>query len=781
MTPREPAAEDRPDDGDDADRGPVDDDAAASRPAPKARPPQAPNLRREEVAEADPDEDAAEEDAAEGTPEEETTDDDQDHTEEDIEDRPRRTRGLLGALDARIGRLVGRKARSAPAAGPSEEKGTPVLDAARDRAVRAWARTKHAVIGEEGRTIPYDPHDPPRPPWLGGRHRILGVRFADLAKWTTVALVVLGLGAWLFGFVQKLSLDDRLFVDITTWDADITYAIGLLLLLFASTLRRYAPRKTTEERQAAGLERFILNRRVQSTASLALVGLISLAILVDALAFLNAVGVLPGTTVGTLRLALAITHHGAILTTLLLAAILLHALLIDFHDEETRGRLRLAWLLRGAVLVLVLVGAAVNRRALLGVADILHPINAVVLYATALTLLAVTLFVQGGIESPARPMRALLRRFEDVRHLTVDWTIITALVLGGASLVVVGVLVTQDTGPAQEPVPVLYSVVFLGAVLVALLFVFFRLIRLGEIQKEQIARRRYRREEVVRLTLIVVSATLSVLFVFLGVLDNAGIVGPLAIGGFTLGTADYMAFTAFAAIGPMSFYAYAQKRRIRAMEDRFPELLRDLAESRRAGLTLVSALRSASYGDYGPLTPEIHTMARQLSWGVPFERVLALFADRIHTPLVDRSVSLILEAGKAGGRVTDVLLAAARDAREIRLLGRDRRLQMSTYIMIVYVAALVFLAVVAIMANMFVPRIVEAGATIEEIGQSAGFSGSVLPLEEYIFFYFGAAIIQSLGSGLVAGTLEDGQVVSGFRHAFLLMLVSYVTFRIIVL
>ncbi|MBI2077000.1 MAG: type II secretion system F family protein, partial [Euryarchaeota archaeon] len=122
---------------------------------------------------------------------------------------------------------------------------------------------------------------------------------------------------------------------------------------------------------------------------------------------------------------------------------------------------------------------------------------------------------------------------------------------------------------------------------------------------------------------------------------------------------DVFALGLLLGLGPYGFYVHRRGQRIRNLEARFPEFLRDLAASHKSGLTLNASVAISARGEYGELTPEIRKMADQLSWNLSFEEALRLLAERVQTPLVQRTASLIIQAGKSGGNTTDVLLAAA--------------------------------------------------------------------------------------------------------------------------
>jgi hypothetical protein len=235
-------------------------------------------------------------------------------------------------------------------------------------------------------------------------------------------------------------------------------------------------------------------------------------------------------------------------------------------------------------------------------------------------------------------------------------------------------------------------------------------------------------------------------------------------------------------LGPYGFYATREHARVRRLEDRFPDFLRDIASSHKGGLTLHQAAAIAARGEYGDLTPEVRKMADQLSWNVSFSEALERFADRVQTPLVQRAVSLILQANKSGGSTTDVLLAAARDAREIKNLENERRVTMGLYTVVVYITFFVFLGVAAILYAQFAPQIVASQQSVSQLqaggasSTAAGFGGDSISLRQYQIFYFMAAVVQGVGDGIVAGLLGTGKAVLGLRHAFLMVLFAYITF-----
>ncbi len=249
---------------------------------------------------------------------------------------------------------------------------------------------------------------------------------------------------------------------------------------------------------------------------------------------------------------------------------------------------------------------------------------------------------------------------------------------------------------------------------------------------------------------------------------------------------NFLAIGLMAAIGPYGFYMAAEQKKIRAIEKRLPDFLRDVAEAGRFGMTLAEAVVVAAQGRYGVLTDEIKKMSAQIEWGVPATDALRLFAERVQTPLVQRVVAIIIKASDAGGEVADVLTMVSHDAKEVQLTEDERRITMSTYIAVIYISFAVFIVTIWILGVTFLPKMEEAAAELGE-GDSGSLLGGQSPLPqnipEIIFnvqvAFFIAVIVHAMGDGILAGILDTGKIVNGLRHSFVMLLIAVVGFQML--
>ena len=274
-----------------------------------------------------------------------------------------------------------------------------------------------------------------------------------------------------------------------------------------------------------------------------------------------------------------------------------------------------------------------------------------------------------------------------------------------------------------------------------------------------------------RLIVTIVSIVLVTVFVILGVLCLLGVLTGL--GGFI----DYFVFALLSGTGVYGMYESINVRRILKIDAIFPDFVRDLAESRRAGMTFTKAILFASKGEYGILTPEIQKISQQVSWGGSVTDALQSFAQRVNTKSIRRTITLIIEASNSGGNVADVLDVAAKDAREIKMLEAERRTNMASYVVVIYVGMFVFLAIVLILCTSFIPAMVGSEGSQGMQGVMGG--GSTVSQMEISNVFYLACIVQAFGSALVAGVFEDGRFTSSVKHIFIMVFTTWLMFKIL--
>jgi flagellar protein FlaJ len=238
---------------------------------------------------------------------------------------------------------------------------------------------------------------------------------------------------------------------------------------------------------------------------------------------------------------------------------------------------------------------------------------------------------------------------------------------------------------------------------------------------------------------------------------------------------DLAVFTVLICIVPLAILDFKEQSRIKNLENALPNFFRDLAGMNDSGMTLPNAVHIVSTAEYGTLTPHIRKLDNEMSWGVGFVEALYRFGKGLGTNLSDRSVDLIAKASRAGGDISEVLRAAAKDTFEVVNLKQERANNMIIYVVIVLVAFAVFCFVIAILVSSFLTTMAVAGAKATASG-ATGFGG-IIDLFLYKRLFAHAAMLQGFFSGMVAGQMGEGRFVAGLKYSAIMLIIAWATFR----
>jgi len=227
----------------------------------------------------------------------------------------------------------------------------------------------------------------------------------------------------------------------------------------------------------------------------------------------------------------------------------------------------------------------------------------------------------------------------------------------------------------------------------------------------------------------------------------------------------------------------ARKRRLTAA---VPVFLDRLAGVNEAGLSVVAGLDRVADSDLGALSTPLDRARRDVRWGADVTAALRRLSGRVRSPAVTGAVALVTNALRASNRIGPVAAIAAAELRAAQRLARRRRRAMATYLVVIYVAFLVFLGIIAALSVSFIPAIETADVATDGlsatgvpgpgVGSVGGTTGDVDPYETLLAQ---VTIVQAACSGLVAGCLGEGEIRAGFKHVAVLLGLAQFVFWLI--
>jgi len=255
------------------------------------------------------------------------------------------------------------------------------------------------------------------------------------------------------------------------------------------------------------------------------------------------------------------------------------------------------------------------------------------------------------------------------------------------------------------------------------------------------------------------------------------LVFPSILGGFVFLLPLFNIIGALVAILPPFLIFYGRYQEKKDIEEQFIIFVNDLTESIDSGMTLPIALRHTSKKDYRSLTPYVREIHSKVDWGIPFEKALQLFSEKIDSTPIKRSVGTIIETYKVGGKISDTLRAIGQSLVEISKIKQERSASVQSQIVTSYLIFFVFIFILVVLKTFLIPAI----QTMEtpEGAQIGGTTGVTVPVELYAQTFVNFIIVQGFFAGLATGKMAEGSAVAGLKHSIVLIVIGYTIFSLL--
>ncbi|MCK9293089.1 type II secretion system F family protein [archaeon] len=117
---------------------------------------------------------------------------------------------------------------------------------------------------------------------------------------------------------------------------------------------------------------------------------------------------------------------------------------------------------------------------------------------------------------------------------------------------------------------------------------------------------------------------------------------------------------------------YKYSNHIKNIERYWPDALKLIADTMKAGSSFDFALREVASSDYGELSEEINGVIRRLEMGDTLHVALTYLTIRVDSKIIKRTVTLIQESLRTGAQLADVLDEIANDTKYLFRVKKER-------------------------------------------------------------------------------------------------------------
>jgi len=257
---------------------------------------------------------------------------------------------------------------------------------------------------------------------------------------------------------------------------------------------------------------------------------------------------------------------------------------------------------------------------------------------------------------------------------------------------------------------------------------------------------------------------------------------------------------------PYCLIQFFEFRRIKSSEREFPKFLRDLAEAKRSGASMIQAINTCARRDYGALTKEVVKLKHQLSWNIPLKDALENFRKNFaKSSIINYATVVLKQVEESGGNTEDIMDSLANNIEHLKEVEEERKSLMSQHVTSMYAIFFIFVGIIIAVVKFLTPLIQsQQEAGLERFIVIGGNPcniciGTNIPGCEVcrLFFgmcivlgfgaienvscyfkslYFVMTVIQGIFSGLIIGQISNNSIIAGIKHSLILTFSSVTLF-----
>lgn len=220
-------------------------------------------------------------------------------------------------------------------------------------------------------------------------------------------------------------------------------------------------------------------------------------------------------------------------------------------------------------------------------------------------------------------------------------------------------------------------------------------------------------------------------------------------------------------------------RRRSEIEDVLADFLLLTSSNVRAGMTIDKALWNAVRPRFGVLAREIEVVAKKTLSGEDLSEALYDFADSYDSPLLKRSIALLVEGLTAGGEIASLLNDIALNIQETQIMRKEMASNVTTYAIFINFATLIAAPVLFALAGELLKVVTKLSSRIQidpaELESSGGFAfsgGSSLTYPDFLIFAILTLSMTTILSAVIVGTIKKGNARESIGNIPIFLLIT---------
>jgi len=200
------------------------------------------------------------------------------------------------------------------------------------------------------------------------------------------------------------------------------------------------------------------------------------------------------------------------------------------------------------------------------------------------------------------------------------------------------------------------------------------------------------------------------------------------------------------------------------------EFLQFVSENLKGGMAFDRALWMAIKPQFTVLANEVKIASKKAATGENIEEALEDLSNKYHSPLLQRSFTLIVEGMKGGGKVADVIDRVVENLRETKKIKQEMNATVLNYIFFIFfIVAVVAPGLFALAKQLLIilsgfAETLAGSLTSSSVNIGVNFSQVAITPGDFAIFSILSLIVISVFSSMIISIIQRANIRGGIRY-----------------
>ncbi|MDO8427990.1 MAG: type II secretion system F family protein [Candidatus Diapherotrites archaeon] len=239
------------------------------------------------------------------------------------------------------------------------------------------------------------------------------------------------------------------------------------------------------------------------------------------------------------------------------------------------------------------------------------------------------------------------------------------------------------------------------------------------------------------------------------------------------------------------------EKRAKFTESVLPDALQLVASNIKSGMTTEKALFVSARSEFGGFAEELKTAGRKILAGEKTTQALSEISTTIRSPVLERTLKLLVEGIKNGAQIADLLLQLGNDLREENALQKEIQANISMYVGMIFITsalgAPILFGISTVIVGTVSEQLMATSGTLSSLkDMPSGNLGPLSGLSSFVgasrtqispdfiqLFSLIALIVTAFSASFTIGIIQNGKEKAGIKLIPMILIVAIVLFFIV--